>query len=65
MERELHLSEEEARLLATVLLTERDQTHEELRRTENVSYKEEIQRRMVLLEKILDQVQRSLHAVNA
>ncbi len=61
MEREIHLSEEEARLLATVLLSERDATREEIRRTDNQFYKQEVQRRELLIEKILDQVQRSLH----
>jgi hypothetical protein len=63
MQRELNLSEEEARLLATILLNERDATREEIRRTDNQFYKQDVQRREELIERILDQVQRSLHTV--
>lgn len=55
-------SAEEAAILDEVLRDELEDTHAELRRTENQSYKEQVTRRYELLQRVLRELEPAIHA---
>lgn len=63
MEREIHLTDDEVKLLGTILTNECSETREELRRTDNLKYKADVQQRLDLTQQILDKVERIAHTV--
>lgn len=58
----LQLNAQEARILADMLHDELENTTVELRRTENVEYKDHIQARFNLLQRLIRELAPAVHA---